>query len=388
MYSIYNSFNEAEKFLCEVLRHESALRPNKIKKQVNSLGIEKCFEICSVNAVSSISAGNLSLAGVKIPHKWKSEYSLTKSRVQFYMDEVDRIAALFFAEGIKLVALKNTGICRGIYRDTGMSPMGDVDVLVKEDDFDRAHLILLANGYELRFRSALEIADVNEAKKNGSAEYYFVSPSGETLWFELQTRPVAGRWIQKSNEPNSDELVSRSIPLPQTRVRILELEDNLLQVCLHTAKHTYVRSPGFRLHTDVDRIVRAGSRVNWDLFVQRASDLKVKTACFFSLYFATEMLGTPIPENVLFKLKPSFLKFFVMVNWLRLVGIFKPEEKKFSSIGYIIFVSLLFDDFQSLWAAIFLPKPDVDSDIKSGWVGVFCFRVNRLRRLIFNRTQT
>ena len=47
--------------------------------------------------------------------------------------------------------------------------------------------------------------------------------------------------------------------------QILSPEDNLLQVALHTAKHSYVRAPGFRLHSDVDRIV-CFQEINWNIF--------------------------------------------------------------------------------------------------------------------------
>ena len=55
---------------------------------------------------------------------------------------------------------------------------------------------------------------------------------------------------------DGDDLIDRSQQIEGTSLRILSPEDNLLQVCLHTAKHSYVRSPGFRLHLDVDQLFR------------------------------------------------------------------------------------------------------------------------------------
>ena len=85
------------------------------------------------------------------------------------------------------------------------------------------------------------------------------------MWVELQWRPVAGRWIREDQEPNADDLINRSLPITGTNVRLLAPEDNLLQVCLHTAKHSYMRAIGFRLHTDVDRIVNY-QNINWNIF--------------------------------------------------------------------------------------------------------------------------
>jgi hypothetical protein len=115
-------------------------------------------------------------------------------------------------------------------------------------------------------------------------------------------------------------------------------------VCLHTAKHTYVRAPGFRLHTDVDRIVRECD-IDWEVFTQIVISLEVKTATFFSLALASDLLNTPVPDHVMSRLSPSKWKVNVISKWLQTVGLFDPDGKKWSSIGYIIFVSLLYDSF-------------------------------------------
>ncbi len=145
--------------------------------------------------------------------------------------------------------------------------------------------------------------------------------------------------------------MARSIPIPGSDVRLLSPEDNLLQVALHTAKHTYVRAPGFRLHTDVDRIVKF-QKIDWQLFTQRAKQLQVKTAVYFSLAIPKELFATPIPEEVLRELRPSFWKRWLINKWLDKIGLFNPDERKFGKIGYIIFNCLLYDSFFDLLKGI------------------------------------
>jgi hypothetical protein len=181
-------------------------------------------------------------------------------------------------------------------------------------------------------------------------------PGGEKLWFELQWRPVAGRWIRPDQEPTADELMARSVPIEGTAVRLLAPEDNLLQVALHTAKHTYVRAPGFRLHTDVDRIVRR-QPIDWQLFTERVIKLQVKTAVYFSLSIPKILFGTPIPDEVLRQISPARWKEQLISRWLERAGIFNPDERKFSPPAYIAFTSLLYDDHSGLRRAIF---PDSD----------------------------
>ena len=166
---------------------------------------------------------------------------------------------------------------------------------------------------------------------------------------------MAGRWIRPDQEPKAEELLARSIPIPGSAVRLLAPEDNLLQVTLHTAKHSYVRAPGFRLHTDVDRIVRR-QPLDWDLFLRRVMSLKVKTPVYFSLAIPRFLFGTPIPAEVLAQLRPPPWKMRLITNWLQRVGLFNPDEHKFGRVGFVLFTALLYDDLRGLLRGLFPGK--------------------------------
>ena len=231
---------------------------------------------------------------------------------------------------------KNAGITKAIFKNNACSPMGDLDLLVRSKDFRKAHEIILNDlDFTFKFRSEFEEEDLEEAFRGGGTEYYKIV-DGHKVWLELQWRPIAGRWIQPHNEPNGDELMNGSIEVENSDVRILSPEDNLLQVALHTAKHSYVRAPGFRLHSDVDRIVRFQA-IDWEKFEKKVCNLKIKTAVYFSLYFASQLIKTPIPDFVLSSLKPSWFREKMILHFINKAGIYNQNKKKFSKIGYIIF---------------------------------------------------
>ena len=317
------------------------------------LGDASAFALAQANQVCTHLAHTLPGArqddNVSAP--WHRAHDEVSQRITAYLSELDHVAALLEAESIPLVALKNAGIARGIYPCPGCCPMGDLDVLVEKRHFRRAHTIMLDAGYNFEFRSPLEEAELEAAEKGGGAEYWKMLPGGEKLWFELQWRPVAGRWIRPDQEPSAEELMARSIAISGTAVRLLSPEDNLLQVALHTAKHTYVRAPGFRLHTDVDRIVRR-QPIDWELFLKRVFALQVKTAVYFSLAIPRAIFDTPIPDEVLTRIRPAVWKEKLVTRWLRSAGLFNPDERKFSRHGFVIFTSLLYDDSRGLWRGI------------------------------------
>ena len=348
MISKHFRINQTEELACKVL--------NGSIKDVPAT--ESFFMFAIANQVAATAGHIIKNSKEKfseIEQKFIGEHTKVQNYLGHYLDELDQLAYLLMQSGIRVVALKNAGIARGIYDCYGCCPMGDVDLLVSRKDFLTAHTILLNNNYNFKYRSILEKENIQNAIKSGGAEYYKELKTGEKLWLELQFRSVAGRWICHEQEPEATGLLERSVKISGTEVRILSPEDNLLQVALHTAKHSFVRAPGFRLHTDVDRIVRY-QKVDWDLFVENVIKLKVKTAVYISLLIPCELLGTPIPDVVLNTLSPMKIKTWLVCIIINKAGLFNPEEKKFSKITYILFNILLYDSYKLIFKNIFPNK--------------------------------
>lgn len=303
---------------------------------------------CSILA----SALEESAKAVTLPERWANAADQTRKTLSLYLEQLDRVALALNEKNIPLVALKNSGIARGIHHDLAGCPMGDVDVLVRPSDFRNAHNTMLKLGFQLDDRSPFDMEDIDEAEKHGGAEYTISLSDGSILWFELQWRPVAGRWIQPDQEPPADRLMERSVRIEGSTARLLSPEDNLLQVSLHTAKHSYVRAPGFRLHTDVDRIVRSCS-IDWDVFCERVEKMRVRTAVYLSLLIPASLLDTPVPESVLEQLNHAPRKHRLLQKWLLKVGLFGPHERKWSKIGYILFNLMLYDTASGIFGAVF-----------------------------------
>ena len=346
---------ELEQVLCQAIAC-GARRPNELaQKFVDAMGEDAAWAFADQNEIAPHLAHALHGESVhSAGDRWSKAHQQTQSRIQSYLNELDRVSAELDRDSIQVIALKNAGITRGLYDCPGCSPMGDLDILVRPADFRRAHRFLLDDGYEFEFRSELEENDLAAAEKSGGAEYWKILSNGEKLWLELQWRPVAGRWIQPDQEPAADDLFARSKPMDGTQVRLMAPEDNLLQVALHTAKHSYVRAPGFRLHTDVDRIV-SRETVDWDRFLRTACDLQVKGAIYYSLIIPRKVFGTEIPDQVLNSLRPSNGRDRRMWAAIQKAGLFNPDERKFSKIGYILFSIMMYDDLKGLSRGVFPP---------------------------------
>jgi len=282
--------------------------------------------------------------------QWSEVHEESELRLKILIATLDELAYRLVEAGISAIALKNSGIARGIYPCLACCPMGDIDVLVEKSRFREAHEIIQEMGFEFSSRSAVEGADLEHALESGGGTEYLKTVDGVEVWIELQWRPIAGRWIRKDQEPDGGELIARSLPIEGTAVRLLAPVDNMIQVALHTAKHSYVRAPGLRLHTDVDRLAHYYPP-DWQEVVDTARRLEVTTAVYFSLAIPKELFDSPIPDWVLEALEPPGWKKSIITRWIRKAGLFNPNEKKFSRLGMMIFHALLYDDFSGLLAS-------------------------------------
>jgi hypothetical protein len=343
-----------ERLSCLLITHRDFLDHQKIKILYEEVGDERTYAHSLLNQTVSIAADALRIIypNKLFPDHWFKSYESIGRRIQAYMEELDNVASEFASQDIPLIALKNSGISRALYPFYGACPMGDLDVLISKSLFQKAHDIMVALGYSLEFRSPLEENTFENGVMTGGTEYFKTLRSGDLLWFELQWRPIAGRWISIDREPKADDLIERSIPISGSQARLLSPEDNLLQVCIHTAKHSFVRAPGFRLHTDVDRIVRC-QKIDWETFITLVNHHRVRTASYFSLALASDLLNTPVPSEILTHLSPPSWKVKMIRNSILGVGLFDPDGKKWNKFTYLYFVTLLFDDARDIFKNLF-----------------------------------
>jgi hypothetical protein len=327
---------------------------NKANELLREIDLNILFQCACEHEMESIVFPALrSLYRGELSEAWEKKYIQTRNRISFMIDKLGEIAERLNEKGIPLVALKNGGIASAMIDDMAKSPMGDIDTLVNKKDFEKAHKILLEMGFKFEFRSEYEMEDLQQAFIDGGTEYYYqeASGSGNEMWFEMAWRPIAGRWIRLDKEPNAEILIEESHLVKDTSIRILAPEDNLLQVAIHTAKHSYVREPGFRLHLDVERIVKH-SKIDWEIFNQKVTKVGTKTAVYYSLYIAKKLFKTPIPEACLQELKPNKIKNWYITTALKKAQLLHPTSRKFTRIQFVVFQFMLYDNLWDIYKVI------------------------------------
>ena len=245
--------------------------------------LKQCIEL-DIAAIVYFEHNRRDLSDLLLPG-WKSAFDATDERVGNLFLVLEDISMLLKEQDIDLLLLKNTGIAKTGSLPYGANPMGDIDLLVRSECLIRVDKIMLDSGFERMPQK--ERIEPHEFE-------YLASRREDKLRIEVQTRPVSGRWISTGQEPSGEFLWKNSKRIDDSNCFTFTPELALLLVALHTAKHSFVRAPGFRLHTDVDRVVFE-SNIDWTAFVLLARNFKVMVPSILLFGACTSFFGYSNP---------------------------------------------------------------------------------------------
>jgi hypothetical protein len=173
------------------------------------------------------------------------------------------------------------------YGDPARRGYGDLDLLVRQRDIRRATELMTAAGYQ----AAVPLSAIDAGRIPG--QYLFSKPDSKLL-VELH-----------------NDLTLRYFPcrLPieeffarQVRVRLdaheapaLSVEDELVLICIHGAKHFWERLIWI---ADVAALVARQSSLDWERAAQSAKAVGAERMLHTGLLLATDLLKVQLPEKV------------------------------------------------------------------------------------------
>jgi hypothetical protein len=227
--------------------------------------------------------------------KLKSAYLANAARNSLLFRELQLLLRELQERQKPVIVLKGAALVETVYRDRGLRPMSDVDLLIRKEDLIEVENIMFSLGYAL-----------NEKQRNRKEWYYAhyhhfefrkrISPSFavccEIHWcLEPPTRPfpidMEGVW--KRATVASITTVPALVMCP---------EDLLVFLCLHTCKHRLIG--GFRSFCDIAEVVRRyGQEMDWNQVIRRSSEWQINTFVYVPLTLATQLLGAEIPAWIM-----------------------------------------------------------------------------------------
>ncbi len=246
---------------------------------------------------------------------------LERQRAQIFFSlkmtaELFRLLDLFASEGIGALAVKGPVLSVQAYGDPAMRSYGDLDLLVRQRDIRRATQLMIAAGYD----SQVPISAIDAGKIPG--QYLFSRPDSKLL-VELHN-DFTLRYFPRRLP--LERIFQRQIrvPLDSREVPALSVEEELVLICVHGAKHLWERLMWI---ADVAALVSRQTSLDWDRAAASAKEVGAERMLHTGLQLAASLLRVQLPDKVLPMVKADVVAARLasqILKWLPAAGYAPP----------------------------------------------------------------
>lgn len=201
--------------------------------------------------------------------------------------ELFRLLELFTAQGISALVIKGPVLAAQAYANPSVRTYGDLDFLVRQRDIRRTTELIIASGYE----AAVSLAAIDAGKLPG--QYLFWNPDSKLL-VELHN-DLTLRYFP--NPLPIEDFFARQIrvPLDAHEVPAPCVEDELVLICVHGAKHFWERLSWI---ADVAGLLSRQTSIDWERAASTAKAVHTERLLHTGLRLAVDVLHAELPEAI------------------------------------------------------------------------------------------
>jgi hypothetical protein len=201
--------------------------------------------------------------------------------------ELFRILERFTSEGIGALVVKGPVLAVQAYGDPAMRSYGDLDLLVRQRDIRRATELMSAAGYV----AAVPLSAIDAGKIPG--QYLFSKPDSKLI-VELHNDCTLRYFPRRL--PLEDFFARQIlVRLDARKAPALSVEDELVLICIHGAKHFWERLMWI---TDVAALVSRQTGIDWERAADSAKAVGAERMLHTGLRLAGDLLKAQLPERV------------------------------------------------------------------------------------------
>jgi hypothetical protein len=230
--------------------------------------------------------------------------------------ELFRLLERFASARIAALVVKGPVLAMQAYGDPAMRSYGDLDLLVRQRDIRRATELMIAAGYQ----AAVPLRAIDAGKIPG--QYLFSKPDSKLL-VELHN-DFTLRYFPRRLP--IEEFFARQIRvrLDTYEVPALSVEDELVLICIHGAKHFWERLIWI---ADVAALVSRQSSIDWDRALESAKAVGAERMLHTGLRLVADLLHTPLPEKISVRVRADIAAAGLVegiLRWLPAAGFAPP----------------------------------------------------------------
>jgi Uncharacterised nucleotidyltransferase len=201
--------------------------------------------------------------------------------------ELFRILERFTSEGIGALVVKGPALAVQAYGDPSMRAYGDLDLLVRQRDIRRATELMSAAGYA----PAVPLSAIDAGKIPG--QYLFSKPDSKLI-VELHN-DLTLRYFPR--RLSLEDFFARQIRVrfDGHEVPALSVEDELVLICIHGAKHFWERLMWI---ADVAALLSRQTDIDWERVADSAQAVGAERMLHTGLRLAADLLRAKLPDKV------------------------------------------------------------------------------------------
>lgn len=232
--------------------------------------------------------------------KWISEAHRSSAirLILMYMKVMPVIHELNQA-GLDYMVIKGPALAHLVYPDPTVRGFNDLDLLIREQDWEAMHQLLLKLGFAPEKNLPHPPPKITSQDVIYELKYWHIKNQllvevhyDDLLNAGLASRNFEGFW-QRAVQIEID-----GVPL-----KTLCLEDQLIHLSMHAHYHGYTRLNWF---SDIGIIIRHHfDKIDWDSLLDTAEAEEAQVGVYYSLYFLDKLLDIPLPAYVLHRLRPN-----------------------------------------------------------------------------------
>jgi putative nucleotidyltransferase-like protein len=206
------------------------------------------------------------------------------------MDELRSITYSFQSDGVESFPFKGPVLGLLAYDDPGLRQSADLDIVVHPTDVGKAWQCLKQRGYRLTRK-----VDGRQTQFLISRQHniQFARDEGRLL-VELHWR-IAPKLFALGF--GAEDLWSRlkSINVKGVELRALPVEELLMTLCVHGARHLWERLSWV---TDLAAVISTNDEICWTELLAMAKRTQTERILLVGLQLAKELLSTPLPPEI------------------------------------------------------------------------------------------
>jgi len=262
---------------------------------------ERLISTAARNGLAPLAYWNLkdsSYLPADIRHQLQKKFfdNLKKNTLQ--TRELNEVVDSFRRSQIKAIPFKGAVLSSSVYGSLALREFGDLDLLIEETNYVRARKIIIERGYQPEYDWFLnETQELAFIRRTGESS--FLSQNG-SIEIDLHTRLIAGHLFTLT--ANLDYVWTRlqKVTLLGQDVETLQLEDNLIYLCIHGAKSFWERIIWI---CDVAELIDRHDKLNWQYLFVKSQSLGCHRMLLLGCYLAHHLLSAKLPEQVHSRLK-------------------------------------------------------------------------------------